>query len=204
MTRQVFYRSRRIPFSMAGSWVKIFDRFGKVFFAVVAGFILISEVLVHSTERFYAMILTGSTGIIATVLVNDLLKAVFKKHRPGGKVLATNNLLEPLVKYSFPSFHAQIAFTMTFIASWFAYGIHWIFIPVLIVLAFLTSYTRYVIRAHDISDIAGGALIGLGMAIPICFLLHTTNSKAISLVVLSIAVITFLYIPQKEFFRRKE
>jgi len=160
--------------------------------------------MTHSTERFYAMILTGSSGILTTVVLNNLLKAIFKKPRPGGKVPDTKSLLGPLVRYSFPSFHAQIAFTMTFIASWFAYGIHWVFVPVLFVLAFLTSYTRYVIKAHDTSDIIAGAIIGLGTAIPICILLHTRNSKAISLVVLTIAVMIFLYIPQKEFFRRKK
>ncbi len=189
---------------MAGSWVRIFDRFGKIFFAVVTGFILISEIITHSTDRFYAMILAGSSGIITTVLLNNLIKAIFKKPRPDGKTPSTRSLLWPLVRYSFPSFHAQIAFTMTLIASWFAIDIHWVFVPVLFALALLTAYSRYIIRAHDISDIIGGALIGLGTAAPICILLDTTNSKAISLIVLGVAVMIFLYIPQKDFFRRKK
>ena len=181
------------------SLLRIFDRYGKVLFAVMTGVILVSEILAFRSERFYVLLLSGSVGFIAATLVNTLLKGIFGKKRPSGGWRSTGNLLDPLALYSFPSYHTQLAFTMSFIGSWFSIRIHWIFPVILGLLAFLTAYTRYAVRAHDSTDIAGGGVIGVATAVPICFFLTKLNSKPAALVSLGLTMILFLYIPHREF-----
>lgn len=181
------------------SWLPIFDRFGKILFTITVGAVLLGEVLVFGSDRFYALLLSGGAGFIITTLLNLVLKAVIRKERPMGRWKPSGNLFNPLARYSFPSYHTQLAFTMTLIASWFSIRIHWLFPVILVLLALATAYSRYALKAHDAGEIAGGAVIGMGVAVPVCLYLGEVNCKPAALVSLALTVILFLYIPHRDF-----
>ena len=181
------------------SWHAIFDRFGKILFTATVGAVLLSEVIVFGSGRFYALLLSGSVGFIATTLLNFILKVLIRKDRPRGKWKPSGNILDPLAKFSRPSYHTQLAFTMTLIAVWFSIRVHWILPVILGLLTIATAYSRYALKAHDPCDIAWGGFIGMVVAVPICLYLGELNSKSAALVSLALTVILFLYIPHRDF-----
>ena len=188
-------------FPVAASWVLLFDRYGRIMFVAVAGIVLVLEVLRFSTGRFYSMLLAGCAALIATTLLNAMIKAVVRKERRWVSVEHVRHPLGVLVMYSFPSFHAQIAFTMTGVASWFAWRVHWTIPASLYVLAVLTAISRSVLKAHDRTDIAWGAVIGTVVAVPACIFLGGIRSPVLSIGILIAAAVLLLWIPHKDFFK---
>ena len=122
---QTFLSQSGLPRRVQPLWLRLFDRLGKVLFAITTGFVLILETAVHGTDHLYALLLCGGVGFVVATLLNAGIKFLFKKKRPVGEVKRTKNLLTPLMQYSFPSYHVQLGFTMTFIACWFLFQIHW-------------------------------------------------------------------------------
>ncbi len=181
------------------SWHTIFDRFGKILFTATVGAVLLSEVLVNGSGRFYALLLSGSVGFIATTLLNYILKALIRKERAHGKWKPGGKILDPLARYSRPSYHTQLAFTMALIAGWFSIRIHWILPAILGLMTVATAYSRYALKAHDPGDIALGAFIGIVVAVPVCLYLVDINSKTAALVSLALTVLLFLWVPHRDF-----
>ena len=180
-------------------WLRVYDRMSKVIFAVVAGLVLVIELWVDHLDRIYALLLCGCVGFIASTLVNAVIKRLLKKERPMGEIKRTRNLLAPLMQYSFPSFHTQMAFTMITIASWFFFTIHWGFVVFFVLLAVLTAYSRHALKAHDLTDILGGAVIGTGVGVLVSILLYRVNNVYIAVVSLVLMLALFFYIPERFF-----
>jgi membrane-associated phospholipid phosphatase len=186
-------------FLVEALWLRIYDRLSKVIFAVVAGMVLIIELWVNHLDRIYALLLCGCVGFIATTVMNALIKHMLKKERPVGEIKRTRNLLAPLMQYSFPSFHTQLAFTMITVASWFFFSIHWGFVIFFVLLAMLTAYSRHALKANDIVDLIGGAIIGTVVGVLVCLLLSQVNNVYLSLFFLVLMLALFLYIPERYF-----
>lgn len=184
---------------MEALWLRVYDRMSKVIFAVVAGLVLIIELWVNHLDRIYALLLCGCVGFIVSTLTNAAIKRVLKKERPTGEIKRTRNLLTPLMQYSFPSFHTQLAFTMISIASWFFFNIHWGFVIFFMLLAVLTAYSRYALRAHDLTDILGGAIIGAVIGVLVSILLYRVNNLYIAFVSIALMLALFFYIPERYF-----
>jgi len=188
-------------------WVRFFDRLGKVMFALTTGLILVLEVGVNHLDRLYAILLCGGVGFVVATLINAAIKWLFKKQRPSGEIKRTKNLLAPVMQYSFPSFHVQMGFTMTLIACFFMFTIHWALVIPFIIFAIVTAYTRYVLKAHDMIDIIGGAIIGLATGFLICFFLGWmffpgTNNIYAAIIAVIASVLLFFYIPERYFSKK--
>lgn len=179
-----------------------FDRGGKILFALTALLVIILELLTFKNERLFAMFLCGGVGFVGTTCLNAGIKWVRKKERPVGEIKRTKNLLAPLMQYSFPSFHAQLGFCMTFIASWFLLFIHWALPIPLVLFALVTAYTRHALKAHDWVDIFAGAMIGLVTGAIICSALGDVNNLWLGLAAVVATIATFLYIPERYFSKR--
>jgi len=91
---------------------------------------------------------------------------------------------------------------MSFIASWFAFRIHWSFPVILGLLAIITAYTRHVLEAHDRTDIAAGVALGIVTGLTVCILLSGYNSQPAALVSLALTIVLFLYVPHREFTKK--
>jgi membrane-associated phospholipid phosphatase len=141
-------------------------------------------------------------GFVVATLMNAGIKYLFKKKRPLGDIKRTKNLLAPLMQYSFPSFHVQLGFTMTFIASWFFWTIHWGFVIAFFALAIIVAYTRYVLKAHDVIDIMGGAIIGIATGVLICLGLAWINNPFAAIGAVIASLLLFFYIPERYFSKR--
>ncbi len=185
--------------SVSDSWVMLFDRYGRILFVLVAGAILVLEVLSFGSDRFYSILLSGCAALIGTTLLNAVLKALVRKERRKVKVQPLRHPLGVLVRYSFPSFHSQVAFTMTALASWFAWRLHWSVPVLLYVLAVLTAVSRKVIKAHDWNDLICGAVIGTVAAAPFYLFLGDVHWPALSIVVFVAAAVLLLWIPHRDF-----
>jgi membrane-associated phospholipid phosphatase len=182
----------------------MFDRGGKILFALTTALVLMLEAGVNGLDRLYAILLCGGLGFIVATFLNAGIKWIFKKQRPLGEIKRTNNLLAPLMQYSFPSFHVQLAFTMTVVASWFFWSIHWGFVIFFVLLALVTSYTRYHLKAHDVIDIIGGAIIGLVTGFVICFWLYSFNNLYAAIAAVGLSILLFFYIPERYFSKKKK
>jgi membrane-associated phospholipid phosphatase len=184
-------------------WVRIIDRLSKVLFALTTGFVLVMEVITHAGYgRMAAILLCGGVGFVVATLLNAGIKWLFKKKRPMGDIKRTKNLLAPLMQYSFPSFHVQLGFTMTFIASWFFWDIHWAFIILFFALAIIVAYTRYILKAHDLIDIVGGAIIGIATGVLICLGLAWINNVYAAIGAVIASLLLFFYIPERYFSKK--
>jgi len=180
-------------------WLRVYDRLSKVIFAVVAGLVLVIELWINHLDRIYALLLCGCVGFIASTLVNAAIKRMLKKQRPVGEIKRTRNLLAPLMQYSFPSFHSQLAFTMVTIASWFFITIHWVFVIFFGLLAGLTAYSRHALKAHDPLDLLGGALIGVAIGVLVSLPMYRVSNVYLAVASLVLMLALFFYIPERYF-----
>jgi len=183
-------------------WLRVFDRGGKILFALTACGVIVLELLINRNERLFALLLCGGVGFIGTTCLNAGIKWARKKERPIGEIKRTKNLLTPLMQYSFPSFHCQLGFCMTFIAGWFVYTIHWLLPIPLIIFALLTAYTRHALKAHDWIDIIAGGILGLITGFAICIFLGEVNELWLGLGAVVASIATFLYIPERYFSKK--
>jgi membrane-associated phospholipid phosphatase len=183
-------------------WLRIYDRLSKVIFALVAGSVLVIELWVNHMDRIYALVLCGCVGFIVSTLINAIIKRLLKKERPVGEIKRSRNLLTPLMQYSFPSFHTQLAFTMITIASWFFFTIHWGFVIFFALLAGLTAYSRHALKAHDLTDIVGGAAVGGAIGVLVCLCLYRVNNVYLAVASLVLMIALFFYIPERYFSKK--
>jgi undecaprenyl-diphosphatase len=95
-------------------------------------------------------------GILLTALVVQALKWIIRKPRPPGEWGSHYRRLDP---HSFPSGHAARAVMLALVALFLG---PWWWAVLMLVWAPLVSLARVVMRVHYVSDVAAGALCGLG------------------------------------------
>lgn len=100
------------------------------------------------------------TGMaIESVLINGVVKSVFRRRRPPWQTDHPRRLRRPLTS-SFPSGHATSAFTGAILLSegdplW----------PVYFAIAPIVAFSRVYVKAHHASDVVAGIAIGCGLGI---------------------------------------
>jgi undecaprenyl-diphosphatase len=108
-------------------------------------------------QRAWALqVLLAIAGLAAVVLA---IKFVFRRQRPEGEWGSLYRMTDP---HSFPSGHAARAFLLAALVT--AWGPEWL-VPVIVVWAPLVALARVAMGLHYVSDIVGGALLGLAGAL---------------------------------------
>lgn len=99
-------------------------------------------------------------GILLAALAQHVLKDVFERPRP---VVADPStlLVEMPTTFSFPSGHTLLAFC----AAGILYSVFPRLAAPVLVLACLIGFSRLYLGVHYVSDIVGGALIGLAISV---------------------------------------
>ncbi len=95
---------------------------------------------------------------------------VFASDIAAGKVYV-NVMFERLYENSFPSGHAQVAFTVATVLLWAfvrAGKLKWWSAAIILGVASLIGVSRMYVGAHFPSDVLGGAVLGSGTAIGCC------------------------------------
>jgi undecaprenyl-diphosphatase len=126
-----------------------------------------------STKEWLVLAICVASGIVAVLLLNQLIGFYFFRNRPfiGHQIFyyASPGLLAK----SFPSDHTTVAFLM---ASALLYSKHRLWGWLLMVTAFLVGIARIVIGVHYPADILAGALLGVLFG----FIVSTIYKKIIS------------------------
>ncbi len=101
----------------------------------------------------------GAALAVESVLINVVVKSLFSRERPIDHSYEHPHHLRYPLTSSFPSGHATAAFAAASLLSnrtW----LRWLLYP----LATLVAVSRIHVRIHHASDVLGGAIIGLGFA----------------------------------------
>lgn len=96
-----------------------------------------------------------ATFVVESLLVNQGLKRLFKRGRPGDRPLVSERLRVP-VTTSFPSGHASSAACAAVILTEGDPALRWVVLPV----ATLVATSRIHTRMHHPSDVVAGAITG--------------------------------------------
>ena len=108
-------------------------------------------------QRQWALqLLLAIAGLAAVVL---MIKFIIRRRRPEGEWGSVYRLTDP---HSFPSGHAARSFLIAALVV--AWGPAWL-APIAIVWAPLVALARVAMGLHYLSDIAGGAVLGLAAAV---------------------------------------
>ena len=107
-------------------------------------------------QRTWALqILLSIAALAASVLI---VKFIFRRRRPEGEWGSLYRMTDP---HSFPSGHAARAFLIAALVA--AWGPAWL-LPIVLLWAPLVALARVAMGLHYLSDIVGGALLGLAGA----------------------------------------
>jgi len=110
----------------------------------------------NADQRLWALqLLLAIAGLAAVVLV---IKFIFRRRRPQGEWGSIYRMTDP---HSFPSGHAARAFLIAALVV--AWGPSWL-VPIIVLWAPLVALARVAMGLHYLSDIVGGALLGLAAA----------------------------------------
>jgi len=152
---------------------------GQTFFKIITYlgepvvFIIIAAILFLAYDKTYAKNLALS--LLITHYLNQIFKSIIKDSRPdpNNDVNEDYDLIEP--SYGFPSGHAQTAVGFWgYIAYEFKdkykYKRIQIVPCVISVIIFLVAISRIIIGVHDLQDIIGGLLLGIGFLLLFIFL----------------------------------
>jgi membrane-associated phospholipid phosphatase len=136
-------------------------------------FIIIAAILYIAYNKVYAKNLALS--LLFTHYLNQVFKGIFKDPRPAPNIdpLEDYGFVEP--SYGFPSGHSQTAVGFWGYAG---YGFKDTYkvkniqiIPcVLSVIIFLVAISRLIIGVHDLQDVIGGLLLGIGFLLLFIYL----------------------------------
>jgi undecaprenyl-diphosphatase len=114
----------------------------------------------RAPARELAVAIAGPAGVVGAYIVSEVVKTLVREDRPCRGGIATIAACPPAADWSFPSNHAVIAAgaAATLILAWRALA--WVVLP----LAVLSGFSRVFVGVHYPHDVAGGLLIGLGLA----------------------------------------
>lgn len=146
--------------------MKIVSRFGDGYIWVVLG---LSFYLFNLDKSSYYF-LRGVAGALMSVLLFVLIKNTVHRSRPYERHTKHGPLMKAPDKYSFPSGHTMVAFSMIFTAG----TITWWILPFVILVALLIALSRMLVRVHYPLDVTGGALFGSIVGIAVSVLFDTT------------------------------
>jgi hypothetical protein len=130
--------------------------------------------------------------------LNEFLKDVFKDPRPPTNINPTKKYGLVETSYGFPSGHAQSAVSFW---GYFSYGfkdkVKYPVVPVVFsVLIFLIAISRIIIGVHDLNDIVGGLLIGIGYLLVFIYLEPIVSEKtknfSINLKIMILVVVSLI------------
>ena len=108
-------------------------------------------------QRMWALqLLLAIAGLAAFVLA---IKFIFRRRRPQGEWGSIYRMTDP---HSFPSGHAARAFLIAALVV--AWGPSWL-VPIIVLWAPLVALARVAMGLHYLSDIVGGAVLGLAAAV---------------------------------------
>lgn len=172
-----------------------FERFDKALFLILVVVVLLLEGCIGPDPQIYQILFVGSIAFITSTLLNLAIKALFRHGRPEARAAPKGHPLAPIVRYSFPSYHTQIGFTMVTVASLFMYADSPLLPIAFFGLAFLTSYIRLAVRAHYPKDIVAGAALGAAIGLLAYLPLHGILSPSASLLLFAVTMGLFLAIP---------
>jgi undecaprenyl-diphosphatase len=108
-------------------------------------------------QRSWALqLLLAIAGLAAVVLA---VKFIFRRRRPEGEWGSLYRMTDP---HSFPSGHAARAFLIAALVT--AWGPAWL-VPLIVLWAPLVAVARVAMGLHYVSDILGGAVLGVAAAL---------------------------------------
>ena len=108
-------------------------------------------------QRLWAVqLLLAIAGLAAVVLV---IKFIFRRRRPQGEWGTIYRMTDP---HSFPSGHAARAILIAALVV--AWGPSWL-VPITLLWAPLVALARVAMGLHYLSDVVGGAVLGLAAAL---------------------------------------
>src|SRR5712664_485652 len=132
------------------------SRFGPYLLDIALAFFWLFRTTAAERERRQRLVLVAVIAAAGSLLLNQILILIWSRPRPFA-VQAATLLLRPSHDPSFPSDHATFAFAVAvalFLVS------KRIGVPALI-LAALIGFARVYTGEHYVSDVVGGALIGM-------------------------------------------
>ena len=141
-----------IEITMLGTWIVVF---------AVAGISGLFLLLTH--HRFSALLLLVATA--GGILLNSVLKLAFDRPRPEVFEWGTH-----VASSSFPSGHATSAAAVYGSVAYLAARLHkrhwarWLSMSIFLLIIFLICFSRLYLGVHYPSDVAAGAIFGLGWA----------------------------------------
>jgi undecaprenyl-diphosphatase len=135
------------------NYIMVFVTYGTSEFIIL---LLLTAIMIQK-KKDYKNIPILLTILAIVFILNVILKLAIARQRPN---LEINSLVE-LTSYSFPSRHASLAFAALplFMKEFKKIGYIWLVIAVLI------SFSRIYVGAHYLSDVIGGAILGLALGI---------------------------------------
>ncbi|MFW9987165.1 MAG: phosphatase PAP2 family protein [Candidatus Odinarchaeota archaeon] len=143
-------------------------------------FVVIISMLYIAYDKKFAKNLTLS--LLISYYLNGIIKEIFKDTRPETNLDPTEELGVIEASYGFPSAHTQNA-----VAFWGYCSYEFkdrnkyhdiSIIPVIFsVIIFLVSISRIIIGTHDLQDIIGGLLMGIGFLLVFIYLEPTMTSQ---------------------------
>ncbi len=159
------FHSRPLDFLMV-----ILTQFGNAW--VVVPLIAVLLYLVEGVWLSHRFIVIG-TALALGGIIGSIIKNIIKRKRPLGAfredikngTVYVHTVLERARGKSFPSGHAQTAFGTFVVVTWFWAG--W-YVPLALVYAFIVSFSRIYLGIHFPLDVAGGAVLGIVVALIVC------------------------------------
>ncbi|MBD3195949.1 MAG: phosphatase PAP2 family protein [Candidatus Lokiarchaeota archaeon] len=144
-------------------------------------FIIIIAIIYIVYDKQYAKDLT--LVLLATVYVNSILKDIFMDPRPTPNSYGDPTPENPagLIEtgYGFPSGHSQDSATFWgYISYEFKEKPKPLLVPVILsILVFLVAFSRVIIGVHDLQDVTGGLVMGIGVLLVCIYLRPVITEK---------------------------
>ena len=115
----------------------------------------------HHRIHLRHVAIEAALASLAALAVNQLILLFVHRLRPYDAGV-TNLIVSPSADWSFPSDHATVVFA---IAATFALSNERKRTIAFLIAAFVISWSRVFIGTHYLSDVLGGAIIGIGVAV---------------------------------------
>jgi len=183
---------------MRRTLAEAYERAGKSLFLSMVAIVMGIETFLAPAPRYFSILLVGSAGFLLSTFANVGVKALMRHDRPQPRETSRKHPLYPIVRYSFPSFHTQIGFTMVVVGSLFMYTHTWLIPVMFLALAIFTAYTRLRLEAHYKKDVVAGAVLGSAIGLIIYFPLADVVAPAVATILFIAVLVLFFAIPSGE------